>query len=223
MQNDKITRRSFIQGTAATAGVLLLPGQVLGKGAQSANNKLNVACIGAGGRGKAAVEGMLKENIVALCDVDDERAADSFKLVPDAKKYRDYRKMLAEMGDKIDAVTISTPDHMHFPAAMMAICMGKHVFVEKPMAHTVWECRQMRLAAKKHGVATQMGNQGHAMEGTRLIREWIEADLIGTVREVHYWTNRPIWPQAIKRPTEPRPEPACRCRPRRRARRTRRP
>jgi predicted dehydrogenase len=153
------------------------------------DKKLNIACIGCGGQGGQDTYGVGRENIVALCDVDAERAAGAFKGHPDTPKYKDYRKMLKEMDEQIDAVTVSTPDHTHFPAAMMAIEMGKHVFVQKPMAHTVWEARQLTLAARKHGVMTQMGNQGHSGEGTRLVREWVQAGLIGPVREVHAWSD----------------------------------
>jgi len=155
------------------------------------DRKLNIACIGCGGQGGQDVYGVGRENIVALCDVDTERAAGALKSRPNARTYKDYRKMLEEMGDEIDAVTVSTPDQTHFPAAMMAIEMGKHVFVQKPLAHTVWEARQLRLAARKHGVVTQMGNQGHAGEGTRLVREWVQAGVIGPVREVHAWIGHP--------------------------------
>jgi predicted dehydrogenase len=153
------------------------------------DKKLNIACIGCGGQGGQDTHGVGRENIVALCDVDTERAAGVFKGHPDTPKYKDYRKMLKELDEQIDAVTVSTPDHTHFPAAMMAIEMGKHVFVQKPMAHTVWEARQLTLAARKHGVMTQMGNQGHSGEGTRLVREWVQAGLIGPVREVHAWSD----------------------------------
>ena len=153
------------------------------------DKKLNIACIGCGGQGGQDVSGIGHENIVALCDVDIVRAAGALKSHPDAKKYTDYRKMLKELDEQIDAVTVSTPDHTHFPAAMMAIEMGKHVFVQKPLGHTVWEARELTLAARKHGVMTQMGNQGHAGEGTRLVREWVQAGLIGQVREVHAWSD----------------------------------
>ena len=108
--------------------------------------------------------------------------------------------MLMEMDDQIDAVSISTPDHMHFPAAMMAIRMGKHVFVQKPLAHTIEEARILTRAANEHNVATQMGIQGHSGQGIRRMREWMAAKAIGEVQEIHIWTNRPIWPQGIKRP-----------------------
>jgi len=114
--------------------------------------------------------------------------------------FRDYRVMFDKMGREIDAVTISTPDHMHFPIAMAAIALGKHVFVEKPLTHTVWEARQLAAAARAKKVATQMGNQGHANEGTRLVKEWVDAGVVGEVRAIHSWTNRPIWPQGVRTP-----------------------
>jgi hypothetical protein len=152
--------------------------------------------------GGGDVRGMSDENIYALCDVDDSRAARSFNEFPQAKRYRDFRVMLDREGDSIDAVTVSTPDHTHTVAAMMALGMGKHVYCQKPLTRTIWEARQLEAAARDSGVATQMGNQGHSWEGTRQIREWVEAGWIGTVREVQYWTNRPIWPQAIERPLD---------------------
>jgi predicted dehydrogenase len=124
-----------------------------------------------------------------------------FYELPAAARYRDFRQMFEEMGDRIDAVTISTPDHMHFPAALMAIQLGKHVRVQKPLTHTIEEARILKAAALKAGVVTQMGNQGHSNEGTRLTKEWIDAGVIGTVREVHFWTQRPIWPQGVALPS----------------------
>lgn len=155
--------------------------------------KMNVACIGIGGKGHSDTMAMVGENVVALCDVEDNpsKVGDVLKAFPKAKRYKDYRKMLVEMDDQIDAVTVSTPDHTHFPAAMMAIGMGKHVFVQKPLTHTVEQTRQLTEAARLHGVATQMGNQHHASEGPRLLSEWIAAGAIGEVREIHLWTNRP--------------------------------
>lgn len=198
-----LDRRQFIKSSSAAASLLILPGSFLHAKPDepSPNEKLRIACVGAGGRGEAAVDSLREgHDIVALCDVDFERAANSFKKCPDAKQYKDYRVMFDELGDRIDAVTVSTPDHMHFPIAMMAIERGKHVFCEKPLTHSIWEARQLREAAAKAGVATQMGNQGHANEGTRLMREWVHAGAIGPVREVHHWTDRPIWPQGIGRP-----------------------
>jgi len=171
------------------------------------SRKLRIACVGAGGKGESDIANSSSEEIVAICDVDWARAKKTFEKFPDAKKYKDYRVMLRELEDKIDAVIVSTPDHMHYPVAMMAMEMGKHVYVQKPMAHTVWEARKMAEAARKYGVVTQMGNQGHAGEGIRLVKEWIQAGVIGKVREVHVWTNRPIWPQNLQRPKEVEPVP----------------
>jgi predicted dehydrogenase len=170
--------------------------------------KINIAAIGSGGRGRVDTGQTASENIIALCDVDFERAKPTFDRFPDARRFRDYREMLVEMDDEIDAVTISTPDHMHFHPAMMAIEMGKHVLLQKPLTHTVREARLLTEAARRHGVVTQMANQGHSNEGTRLVREWIAADAIGDVHEVHIWTNRPIWPQNIPMPVEHMEPPA---------------
>lgn len=155
--------------------------------------KLNVACIGIAGKGRSDAINMKSENVVAVCDVDfsSKRTDAVLKAFPEAKKYTDYREMLTDMECKIDAVTVSTPDHTHYPAAMMAISMGKHVFCQKPLTRTMWEARKLTEAAQKYGVATQMGNQGHAGEGPRLVNEWIHAGAIGDVHEVHLWTNRP--------------------------------
>jgi len=202
--SNRIPRRAFV-GQLAMAGAAfhIVPRRVLGgPGYQAPSDTLNVACIGVGGMGASDVRGMSGENIYALCDVDDNRAAQSFNAFPEAKRYRDFRVMFDREGDSIDAVTVSTPDHTHTVAAMRALKMGKHTYCQKPLTRTIWEARQMESAAREAGVATQMGNQGHSWEGTRQIREWVEAGWIGTVREVQYWTNRPIWPQAIERPLE---------------------
>jgi predicted dehydrogenase len=137
------------------------------------------------------------ERIVALCDVDPEQAAVVYRKYPDVPKYRDYRRMLLEMDEQIDAVVVSTPDHLHHPVAMLAISLGKHVFVQKPMAHSVREVRELLWAARTRGVVTQMGNQGHASEGIRLAKEWVDAGLIGKVTEVHIWTSK-LEPGAYK-------------------------
>ena len=202
--SSKMKRRDFVTEMAvAGAAFQIVPRHVLGgPGYRAPSDSLNVACIGVGGMGASDVRGMSDENIYALCDVDDERAARSFTAFPRAKRYKDFRTMLERDGDNIDAVTVSTPDHIHTIAAMMALGMGKHVYCQKPLTRTIWEARQLATATRGAPVATQMGNQGHSWEGTRQIREWVEAGWIGTVREVQYWTNRPIWPQAIERPTE---------------------
>ncbi|MHC4637949.1 MAG: Gfo/Idh/MocA family protein [Planctomycetota bacterium] len=211
MKDQKgIDRRTFLgTSAAAVASFMIVPRHVLGGPKYKApSEKLNIAGIGVGGKGGGDVQACSGENLVALCDVDHERAAATFEKFPNAKKYKDFRVMLDEMGDKIDAVTVSTPDHVHFHAAMRAMKMGKHVYVQKPLTHSVWEARQLTEAARKYNVATQMGNQGHSGEGNRLICEWIQAGVIGEVREVHSWTNRPIWPQGIERPKEVHPIPA---------------
>ncbi len=137
---------------------------------------------------------------MALCDVDDRRGAGIFRAFPKATRYKDFRVMLEQEKD-IDAVTVSTPDHTHAVMASMAMKMGKHVFCQKPLTRTLWEVGELKRIAKETGVTTQMGNQGHAQDGTRQIREIVEAGLIGDVHEVRFWTDRPIWPQAINRPS----------------------
>ncbi|MHC4248724.1 MAG: Gfo/Idh/MocA family protein [Planctomycetota bacterium] len=203
MSRRRITRRAFMKGAAATAAAAT----IVPYRAFAGPDKLNVACVGCSGKGGSDIGGVSSENIVALCDVDYKRGAGQFRRHPQAGQYRDYRYMLDEMGDKIDAVTVSTPDHMHFPIAAMAMAKGKHAFVQKPLTHSVWEAREIQRIAKKAGVATQMGNQGHASEGTRLVHEWIHQGAIGEVREVHFVTNRPVWPQNIPAPTDRPPVP----------------
>lgn len=191
------TRRKFIKRAAVgiAAGTASMPLFSIGKPGQSANGKINVAVVGAGGQGGYAFRraGEL-ENLVALCDVDFKRASQAFNKYPDVPRFKDFRVMLDKMGDQIDAVAISTPDHTHFPAAMAAMERGKHVFVQKPLAHNIWQCRTLRKAAMKYKVITQMGNQGHTSEGIRRIKEWYDSGIIGDVKEVITWTNRPIAP-----------------------------
>lgn len=203
-----ITRRRFIQTSSLAAlAAAGLPSVLAGattesryRNVVSSGRKLRIAAIGCGGKGLSDIMDCSGEDIVALCDVDFERAGRMFFEFPNAARYRDFRQMLDEMHDQIDAVTVSTPDHTHFPAAMLALERGKHVYVQKPLTHTIGEARQLKAAAAKAGVVTQMGNQGHANEGTRLLKEWIEAGVIGNVREVHCWTDRPIWPQGMVLP-----------------------
>ena len=197
-----VTRRSFLKsGTLASAAAIAFPYVLRAKeGEQSPNNKLNIACVGVGGQGRSAVKGLKGENFVAFCDVDDERAAETFAEYPDVPRFRDYREMFDKMSNQIDAVTVSIPDHMHYPVAVAALAHGKHLFVEKPLTHTIAEARHLAQLAREKKVATQMGNQGHAGEGTRLLREWFEAGVLGEVTEVHSWTDRPIWPQGVEAP-----------------------
>ncbi|NNE90201.1 MAG: Gfo/Idh/MocA family oxidoreductase [Verrucomicrobiales bacterium] len=197
-----LSRRKFLGTGAAGAGAAtlnILPSHVW---AQSPNEKINVAFIGSGGRGAANIGGTANagEMVYALCDVDQRRAAGSVKKYPKANFYADWREMLDKEGDKIDAVAVSTPDHLHAVAAMDAIKLGKHVYVEKPLTLTISEARALRKEANDRKLCTQMGNTGHAAEGARLTNEWIKSGSIGTVEEVHCRTNRPIWPQDLVRP-----------------------
>ncbi|GAA3634822.1 Gfo/Idh/MocA family oxidoreductase [Flavivirga jejuensis] len=182
---NNVSRRSFIKSTAAaSAGVLILPGLL----SFSPNNKLNIAAIGVGNRGGSNLKKIaVGNNVVALCDVDDlmmNKAAENF---PDARKFKDFRVMFDKMANDIDAVIVSTPDHTHFVATMAAMELGKHVFVEKPLAHNIWQLRTLKKAAKHYGIVSQMGNQGHTTHGIRLIKEWYDADVLGDVKEVYAW------------------------------------
>lgn len=182
------TRRRFLHSaTTLAAGSWLAPRFAIGRPGTSANSRINLACIGVGGRGALNVQGLAAENIVALCDVDDQNAAGSFNAHPKARRFRDFREMLDKMGREIDAVVVSTPDHTHFAATMASMELGKHVFCEKPLAHTVWEARTMKKAARHYKIISQMGNQGHATEGIRYVKEWFDAGVIGQVSEVTAW------------------------------------
>lgn len=186
-QDTKTSRRGFLQKTAGAAATFtIVPHYVLGGRAGAApSEKLNIAHIGVGGRGKANVSGTESENFVAMCDVDERQAAANFKKYPDAKRYTDFRKMLDEMDSKIDAVTVSTPDHTHAVAAIDAIRRGKHVYCEKPLAHSIHEIRELMKAAKEHNVVTQLGNQGHSFDTIRTFCEWIWDGAIGNVHTIH--------------------------------------
>ncbi len=205
-----LTRRQFIRRSTVAAGAataLSFPfvGRVLG-----ANERINVACIGVGGKGDsdsndaAACGG----NIVALCDVDANNLDKKSKQFPEAKRFKDYRTMFDEIGKDIDAVTISTPDHVHGPAGIQAMRLGKHCFVQKPLTQTVAEARLMRTLAAEKKLATQMGNQGSAASGLRRAIEVVQAGVIGHPLELHVWSNRPVWPQGVMRPTGEDPVPA---------------
>jgi predicted dehydrogenase len=207
--DKKITRRDFMGGAAAATAFTIVPRHVLGgPGRAAPSEKLNIAGIGVGGQGGGDLRNVSSENIVALCDVDWRHAAGTFKRYPKAKKYWDFRKMLEKENKRIDAVVVATPDHMHAVATMMAIKMGKHVYCEKPLAHDIYEVRKVTEAAREAGVATQLGNQGQASPGTRLVCEFIWDGAIGPVREVHSWCNRPISPRGIDRPIETQPVPS---------------
>jgi len=208
VSTDRSSRRRFMQEAAAVAAFTIVPRHVLGgAGHTPPSEKLNIAGIGIGGRGEGDLDEVGTENIVALCDVDEAYAGRVFKKYPNARKWTDFRKMLDEQED-IDAVVIATPDHLHAVIAMAAIKRGKHVYCEKPLAHSIWECRQLAEAAREAKVATQLGNQGQASESNRLVSEIIWDGAIGTVREVHAWCNRPISPRGIERPKDTPPVPA---------------
>jgi len=182
-----VSRRRFLQGAAAgLAAFQIVPAHVLGRSSGEApSDKLNVACIGVGGRGRASVDACRGQNIVGLCDVDDRQAGDAYSKYPNAKKYSDFRKMLDELDKTIDAVTVGTPDHTHAVAAMDAIRRGKHVYCEKPLAHSIHEVRTLMKAAREHKVISQLGNQGHSYDSIRSFCEWVWDGAIGNVTEVH--------------------------------------
>ncbi len=185
MRSRQINRREFLGGAAAGAAFTIVPRHVLGQGQTPPSEKLRIACIGVGGRGWANVQGVRGENLVALCDVDARQTGKAFELCPQARRYTDWRKMFDEMEKDIDAVTVSTPDHTHAVAAMAAIERGKHVYCEKPLAHSIAEIRALMKAAREHKVVTQLGNQGHSSEHIRMFCEWIWDGAIGNVTEVH--------------------------------------
>jgi len=201
--SQTITRRSFIGSTGTVvAGLTILPSSVIsGLGYRPPSDKLNIAVVGIGGMGDHNLNSLKgTENIVALCDVDWAYAKPQFDANPQAKHYWDWRKMYDEMGKSIDAVVVATADHTHCIIAATAITLGKHVYVQKPLTHTVYESRLLTKLAAKHKVATQMGNQGASGEGVNLTVEWITNGEIGDVRKVEAFTDRPIWPQGLNRP-----------------------
>ncbi|HOM40265.1 MAG TPA: Gfo/Idh/MocA family oxidoreductase [Bacteroidales bacterium] len=204
-ETNKISRRSFIGTTGAVAaGFTILPSSVIsGLGHRPPSDKLNIACVGIGGMGNSNLRNVAPtENIVALCDVDWEYSKKVFETYPNAKRYWDWRKMFDEMGKSIDAVIVATADHTHAIIAAHAITLGKHVYVQKPLTHTVYESRLLTKLAAKYKVATQMGNQGASDEGVNLIIEWIQNGEIGEVTKVEAFTDRPIWPQGLNRPAK---------------------
>ncbi|MGD8786888.1 MAG: Gfo/Idh/MocA family oxidoreductase, partial [Phycisphaerales bacterium] len=205
-KDRKISRRDFMGAAVTAAAFTIVPRSVLGGSRHTApSEKLNIACIGIGGMGANDVREVSSENIVALCDVDWKHAADTFKQYPSAKKYRDFRRMLEREDKNIDAVTVSTPDNIHAVAAMMAIKMNKHVYCQKPLAHDIFEVRQLTEAAREHNVTTQMGIQIHAEEPVKLVAEIIKSGIIGKVRKVDIWSGK-NWGGG-KRPTESEPIP----------------
>ncbi|OQB32708.1 MAG: 1,5-anhydro-D-fructose reductase [Candidatus Hydrogenedentes bacterium ADurb.Bin170] len=214
MSKHTLTRRAFLSTATTTALVAgYASGNPLVNTARviprklSPNERLNIASIGVGGMGHGDVMKCRSENIVALCDVDFKRAEETFYRLPKAKQYKDFRVMLEEMDKEIDAVTVSTPDHIHAPAAYLAMTMGKHVRVQKPMTQTIAEARLLAKTAKETGVVTAMGNQGHSGNGIREMCEIVWSGAIGQIRESHTWTDRPIWPQGIANRPAAQPVP----------------
>lgn len=210
--NSAFTRRQFLRRTSVAVGAATFGfpyvGRVLG-----ANDRINVACIGVGGKGDSdSSDASQFGQIVAMCDVDqntlDKKAKQFSEKFPGVKQFKDYRKMLEKMDKDIDAVTVSTPDHNHGPAAIRAMRQGKHCFCQKPLVQTVYEARMVRQLAKEKKLATQMGNQGSAEPGLRRAVEVIQAGVIGKPLELHVWSNRPIWPQGIERPPGSDPVPS---------------
>ncbi|MFO0790845.1 MAG: Gfo/Idh/MocA family oxidoreductase [Pirellulales bacterium] len=193
-------RRRFLQSTAAAGVGFWVAGGVEAAASKSPNEKVQVGCIGVGGKGKSDVDNMSKlGKIYALCDVDATTLEGMVKAYKTEHNFSDFREMLDKMGDKIDAVTVSIPDHNHAVAACKAMKLGKHVYCQKPLTHSIWEARRMGEIAREAGVATQMGNQWTAYNPMRKAAYQIREGQLGNVKEVHVWTDRPIWPQGEKR------------------------
>ena len=206
------SRRQFLKTSALVSGsFFILPRCAIGgKGYVAPSDKLNIASIGAGGKGFSDIKNAWNNganNVVALCDIDSNQAKRARELFPKAKFYKDFRVMLEEMKNEIDAVTISTPDHVHGVAAMTAMELGMHVYVQKPLTHNIYEARQLTEAARKYKVVSQMGNQGASNPGQVQMIEWFNQGLIGKVHTVEVWTNRPVWPQGIPVPKNNKPLP----------------
>jgi len=198
------TRRDFLRDAAVTGiGVWIGTESQAQNRPKSPNDQIHFACVGVGGKGDSDSDDAARfGTIVAICDVDEDTLNKKAQQYPSAKKYTDYRKMFDEMGHQIDACTVSTPDHSHAPATAIALHLGKHVYTQKPLAHSIYECRRLGELARRMRVATQMGNQGTADNSMRQNAYRVRAGALGTVREVHVWTNRPIWPQGIERSAE---------------------
>ncbi len=210
-QKQRSTRRDFLRA-AAVSGVGLWTAQTAfaaqDAAGKSPNDTVGFACVGVGGKGDSDTADAARfGNVVAICDVDENTLARAAKKYPNARAFTDYRVMLDQMGKSIDAVTVSTPDHHHAPAAALAMRMGKHCFCQKPLTHTIYEARKLGEIARQMKVATQMGNQGTADNGMRKNAALVRAGALGVVKEVHVWTNRPIWPQGQTRPAAALPPP----------------
>ncbi|MBN8850338.1 MAG: oxidoreductase [Sphingobacteriales bacterium 50-39] len=199
-----MNRKEFLsKGLMAAAGFYIVPRHVLGKGFIAPSDKIAIASIGAGGKGEVDINyiaGSGKTNIAYLCDVDDRRAAAMRQKFPSAKYYKDYRELLDKEHKHFDAVSISTPDHMHAVQGMACMQLGKHVYIQKPLTHDIYEARVLTQAATRYKVVTQMGNQGGSGDGVRQLIDWYRAGVIGDITEVYCFTNRPVWPQGIQWP-----------------------
>ncbi|TKK68482.1 Gfo/Idh/MocA family oxidoreductase [Ilyomonas limi] len=202
---ENASRRNFIRNASlASAGFFIVPRHVLGRGFVAPSDKLNIGSIGAGGKGQSDIANFYKSgnaNIVALCDVDDRQSKKTREKFPKATYYKDFREMLEKEKNNIDAVSVSIPDHCHAVPALMAMQMGKHVYVQKPLTHDIYEARVLTEAARRYKVVTQMGNQGSSGDGVRQMQDWYNAGLIGDAHTIRCWTNRPVWPQGNGYPT----------------------
>ncbi|WP_164103841.1 Gfo/Idh/MocA family protein [Candidatus Laterigemmans baculatus] len=199
--SKRTDRRSFIKTGAAVGAGFWAAGGVAPRESRAANEEIRFACIGIGGKGESdSTDASRAGKVVAMCDIDDARLDKKAQRLTDAKRYNDFRKMLEEMEGSIDAVTVSTPDHTHAVAAAMAMQMGKHAFCQKPLTRTIWEARRLGEIAREKNVVTQMGNQGTAESGVRQAAAMLKGGAVGDIKEVHVWTNRPVWPQGIGQP-----------------------
>lgn len=209
--DKRVTRKEFIRNAAlAATGFYIIPRHVMGgKGYVAPSDKLYIAAVGCGGEGESDIRHYAtapKKNAVIafLCDVDDRMAAGRRKEFPQAKFYYDWRELFEKENKKFDAVSVAIPDHNHAIVALHAMKMGKHIYLQKPLTHDIYEARILTQAAEKYKVVTQMGDQGASCDGMRTMREWFEAGVIGDIQEVYNWTNRPVWPQGIPWPAKAR-------------------
>lgn len=205
MENKELNRRDFLQKSAIAAGFFIVPRHVLGRGFIAPSDKLNIAAVGAGGKGQSDILNSWNKganNIVGITDVDWVRGKDMMDKFANAKKFKDFRTMLDQMGKEIDAVTISTPDHNHAAIASACMALGKHVYVQKPLSNNIYEARYLTESARKNKIVSQMGNQGASNPDQKTMQDWFDKGLIGDVHTVHIWTNRPVWPQGIPVPKE---------------------
>ncbi len=200
-----LSRRDFLQKSTLAASFMIVPRHVLGRGFIAPSDKLNIAAVGCGGKAEVNIPlayNKGSDNIVALCDVDDRQAKRFRTEFANVPYYRDYRKMFEKEAKNFDAVIVTTPDHMHYPIASAAMQLGKHVYVEKPLTHDIWEARKLAELAREKKVVTQMGNQGSSGNGTRQTEAIVQSGMIGEVHTVHVWTNRPVWPQGVLSPKD---------------------